>query len=55
MVTTRHLKLGLVIFLLVFALIVAALISSQHMSIPHTLAATMVEYAKVAGPTAIEY
>ena len=55
MITTRQLKGGLVIFFLAFALIVAALISLQHLSALHTLAATAVEYARVAGPTAIEY
>jgi hypothetical protein len=44
MVSTWHLRLGLVILLLALALIVAAVISSQHISTLHSLAATMVEY-----------
>lgn len=44
MITTRHLKLGLVILLLVLALIIAALISTQHLSTLHSLAATAIEY-----------
>ena len=55
MITTRQFKLGLVIFLLVLALIIAALISLEHLSALHTHAATMVEYARTAGPTAVEY
>lgn len=44
MITTRHLTLGLAILLLTLALIAVALISSQHLSTLHSLAATAIEY-----------
>jgi hypothetical protein len=48
MSTTRRLKFELVllaIILLVFAVIMAAVISFQHMSAMHSVAATAIEYA----------
>lgn len=59
MVSIRYRKLGLVIVLLVCALIAAAIISFQYMHMLHFLAASMVEYASVAGhslaATMVEY
>ncbi len=52
MLTTRPLKLGWVILFLVLVLLMIAVLSFQHMNMLHSLAATMVEYAKAAGQVA---
>lgn len=44
MAITRHFTLGLIIFLLMFALIIAVVIFSVQMHTLPTLAATAIEY-----------
>jgi hypothetical protein len=56
MITARHLTLGLYILLLALALLVAALIATQHLSAPRVLAATAIEYATHAPSiSSVEY